>query len=104
MSTTIIAKKERISLDKRLMATSFDPQAEPDKVLDPELCKECPTKICVHACPAKLYEEAEDGTVVYTHEGCLECRTCEYVCTYYGNKGLTFGLPAGNFGVKYRFS
>ena len=102
--STIIATKERISLDKRLSATSFDPQAEPDKRFKQELCKTCPTKICTIACPAKLFEEAEDGTIVYTHEGCLECRTCDYVCHYFGNKGLIFGLPMGNFGVKYRFS
>jgi len=102
--STIVAGKEKISLDKRLLATSFDPQEEPDKFLDKEKCIACETKICVKACPAKLYEEAEDGSVIYNHEGCLECRTCDYVCTYFGNKGLTFGLPAGNFGVKYRFS
>jgi len=104
MSSVIISTKDRIALDKRLITTSFDPQEEPDKQLNQDLCLKCPTKICTVACPAHLFEEAEDGTIVYTHEGCLECRTCDYVCHYFGNKGLTFGLPKGNFGVKYRFS
>ena len=66
------------------------PGAERDEKLKKAIC----------VCPAGLYSMNEDGDVVLTIDGCLECGTCLVAC---GAEVLEWQYPEGGTGVQYRF-
>jgi Ferredoxin-like protein len=51
-------------------------------------------------CPAGLYHENENGEVVISADGCLECGTCLLAC---GDEVLDWHYPSGGAGVQFRF-
>lgn len=51
-------------------------------------------------CPAGLYGKTDNGDVVLSIDGCLECGTCRYVC---GSEVLDWQYPEGGTGVQFRF-
>lgn len=54
----------------------------------------------IMACPAKLYDRADDGSLTFNYEGCLECGTCRVLS---GGKGITsWKHPQGGMGVTFR--
>lgn len=55
----------------------------------------------VRACPAGLYEIAEDGSLDFDYAGCLECGTC-YVL---GRQSVLerWEYPRGGVGIEYRW-
>ena len=67
---------------------------KPGQEADPRLKK------AVGVCPAGLYSENPDGTIVLSMDGCLECGTCLLVC---GSEVLEWNYPGGGTGVQYRF-
>lgn len=54
----------------------------------------------VKACPANLYKLEEDGTLSFSHEGCLECGTCRVLSL--GKVVKAWEYPEGGMGVEYR--
>ena len=89
-----------MSIDARLGLNVFKEEGEfpikinPDKANDPGLLA------CVRLCPASLYNLDEDGVVVLSTDGCLECGTCKIIC---GNQVLSWTYPEGASGVQFRF-
>ncbi len=67
---------------------------QPGKERDPRLQK------MIGVCPAGLYSAGEEGEVILTVEGCLECGTCRLVC---GPAVLEWHYPEGGTGVQYRY-
>jgi len=66
-----------------------------------EICKKiCKTRACLFVCPAGVYVEQEDGTIVPDFAGCLECGTCKAACP---TEALKWFYPRGGFGVIYRY-
>lgn len=55
--------------------------------------------LLVRACPARVYSEASDGTIVVQHAACLECGTCLALAA---PGTLTWHYPAGGMGVVFR--
>lgn len=53
----------------------------------------------VKACPAQLYKK-ENGKVIFSHEGCLECGTCRVVSG--GKVVKSWNHPVGSMGIEYR--
>lgn len=53
----------------------------------------------VMACPAGLYRY-ENGKVVFSHEGCLECGTCRVLSG--GRVVRRWNHPEGGMGVEFR--
>lgn len=51
-------------------------------------------------CPAGLYSANENGDVVVSVDGCLECGTCLLAC---GEENLEWHYPSGGSGVQFRF-
>ncbi len=51
-------------------------------------------------CPAGLYSKNENGRVVLSVDGCLECGTCLLAC---GEELLDWNYPSGGSGVQFRF-
>lgn len=56
---------------------------------------------CVFCCPAACYTKAEDGSVEFTPDGCLECGTCRILCQDGDN--LSWDYPRGGFGISFKF-
>lgn len=54
----------------------------------------------IRICPAGLYSRNDQGEVVLTTDGCLECGTCRIVC---GTDVLDWNYPEGGTGVQFRF-
>lgn len=59
---------------------------------------EAEIKRLVMACPANLYHY-DNGKLVFSHEGCLECGTCRVIS---GGKGVkSWKHPKGAMGVEF---
>jgi ferredoxin like protein len=86
--------KGKLGLDVFKEGEKFHIEINPDKKDDPRLL------VCVRLCPAGLYSLDEQGQVVLSTDGCLECGTCKILC---GDEVLTWNYPEGAQGVQFRF-
>lgn len=57
-------------------------------------------KKAILVCPAGLYSETDNGEIVISTDGCLECGTCLLAC---GMEVLEWHYPSGGAGVQFRF-
>jgi ferredoxin like protein len=71
------------------------------RIIDHDVCLHCVRQQCINCCPANCYVPAEDGRVVFSYEGCVECGSCRIVCHEFRNIEWTY--PRGGFGIQYRF-
>jgi ferredoxin like protein len=55
--------------------------------------------LLVRVCPAHVYSEAADGTIVVQHAACLECGACLALAP---PGVLRWHYPRGGFGIAYR--
>ncbi len=55
----------------------------------------------VECCPAGCWSLEEDGRVVPTLDGCLECGSCRLLTAH--THELIWDYPRGGFGVAYKF-
>lgn len=56
-------------------------------------------QLLIRVCPAHVYSEGPDGTVLVQYAACLECGTCLAVAA---PGTLEWHYPAGGFGISYR--
>ncbi|MBF0252838.1 MAG: 4Fe-4S dicluster domain-containing protein [Candidatus Omnitrophica bacterium] len=69
-------------------------------IIKVEKCEECEDKFCLKICPAKVYEQSEDGkTINVAYENCLECGSCRVVCS---KNAIEWENPYGGFGVTFK--
>jgi len=92
--TEVIGLKAKLGLDVFKAGSDAHIKIRPGMEKDPRLKK------AVLLCPAGLYSENEEGEVVLTIDGCLECGTCLLAC---GNEVLDWNYPDGGIGVQFRF-
>jgi ferredoxin like protein len=71
------------------------------RIIEPDTCLMCARQQCVNCCPATCYVPQDDGHVLFSYEGCVECGTCRIVCNEFDNVEWTY--PRGGFGVHYRY-
>jgi ferredoxin like protein len=69
-----------MNIDDKLALNLFHVDKDPHIQIDPEICRRCPHKLCTRVCPVENYTLDDDGNVVFSWEGCLECGTCRIVC------------------------
>jgi len=86
--------KAKLGLNVFKESGPFHIEIKPGMLEDPRL------QTCVRICPAGLYSLDEEGGIVLSTDGCLECGTCKITC---GNEVLTWNYPEGACGVQYRF-
>lgn len=71
------------------------------RIVNADLCADhCTTRQCTYCCPAACYG-IDDGKVVLTTDGCLECGTCRIICDEHFN--VEWSYPRGGFGILYKF-
>jgi ferredoxin like protein len=70
-------------------------------IIDHDVCLHCVRQQCINCCPANCYVPADDGRVIFSYEGCVECGTCRIVCHEFRNIEWTY--PRGGFGIQYRY-
>lgn len=93
-------KDDVIDIKGRLGSTSynFDSEEHAHITIDPEICETCPHQMCMYSCPANCFTLV-DGRMTFQYEDCVECGTCDIVCT---PGSVEWNNPRGGFGVKYR--
>jgi ferredoxin like protein len=91
---------EKTGLKAKLGLDVFKPGKEPHIRIKPGREKDQRLKAAIRICPAGLYSENENGEVVLTIDGCLECGTCRLAC---GTEVLEWNYPEGGTGVQYRY-
>lgn len=90
------------SFEEMIGTTRFDVHDEPHIVVDTTICRDCSTRQCVVACPAKLFVPTADGGILFNYEQCFECGTCYLVCNEEG--AISWSYPLGGHGVVFRLS
>ena len=95
--------RDRVGLERKLAINSYnvDPNRAHIWIIDSNACLQCEKQQCINCCPAACYSPQEDGTVLFSYEGCVECGTCRIVCNEFDNIGWTY--PTGSHGIQYRF-
>lgn len=85
-------------IDDKLALNLFHVDKEPHIKVNQEICLKCSLKLCTYMCPVENYK-LENGNIVFSWEGCLECGTCNIICD---QGAVTWEYPRGGFGVIYR--
>jgi len=88
-----------VNVDDKLALDLFHVDKDAHITVNQEVCAKCPHRLCTYLCPVENYK-LEDGKIVFSWEGCLECCTCRIVCD---QGALTWDYPRGGFGITYRF-
>lgn len=93
-STMNASLKSKLGLDAFKEVGEFHIRIKEETKHDPRM------RAAILVCPAGLYSEKENGEVVVTKDGCLECGTCKIAC---GDSLLEWRYPDAMCGVQYRF-
>ncbi|MHB8605416.1 MAG: ferredoxin family protein [Thermoplasmatota archaeon] len=90
-----------LEVKARLGTTSFnfDSPEYAHISIDEKICKTCPDFMCMYGCPAGCFSLV-DGVMKFQYEDCVECGTCDIMCTH---ESVKWTNPRGSFGVKYKF-
>ena len=88
------------SFEDLIGTTRFDVHRRAHIVVDDTVCRTCPSRECIVACPAKLFVTTADGGILFNYEQCFECGTCYLVCNNEG--AITWTYPEGGHGVVFR--
>lgn len=88
------------SVADRLAKNKYDLDETSHIELDQARAKATGTdKLLIRVCPAHVYSEAPDGSVLVQFAACLECGTCLAVAA---PGTLRWHYPNGGFGVAFR--
>ena len=91
-----------LAFEDLIGTTRFDVHERAHIVVDGDVCRDCSTRDCVVACPAKLFVPTADGGILFNYEQCFECGTCYLVCNREG--AISWSYPEGGHGVVFRRS
>lgn len=92
--SSVMGLKAKLGLDVFKEDKEFHIKIKEGKEKDTRLRK------AMLVCPAGLYSENENGEVIISVDGCLECGTCLLAC---GPEVLEWNYPSGGAGVQFRF-
>lgn len=90
-----------MNVKARLGSTKFITDAHENAhiTVDPDICDTCTHHMCMNACPAECFAFVSDR-MQFTYEDCVECGTCDIVCT---PGSVVWHNPRGNYGVNYKY-
>lgn len=89
-----------VSFEDRMATVAFAVAEIPHITVDTAVCRDCSTRACVTACPARLFVETADGGILFNYEQCFECGTCYLVCNE--ENAIGWSYPPGGHGVVFR--
>ncbi len=88
-----------VGREDRMASVIIQKGTHPHIKVDGSACPECDNRQCIVSCPAGNYEwNEQDGTILFNHEGCLECGTCRYICD-----SVDWSYPSHGMGVRFRW-
>lgn len=89
------------TVPERLARNRYSPDQEESHIeVDQAVVKSAGAAgLLVRVCPAHVYSQAPDGSIVAQHAACLECGACLAVAP---PGALRWHYPRGGFGVAYR--
>jgi ferredoxin like protein len=87
-----------VAIERKLALDTYN--VDRNRIIDRDVCLRCVRQQCINCCPATCYTPQEDGRVLFSYEGCVECGTCRIVCHEFDNIEWTY--PRGGFGIQYR--
>ena len=88
-----------MAIEDKLTTIRFNVDAEPHIKVNTEICETCLEKSCLYVCPVQNYV-LEDGKLVFSWQGCLECGACRVACT---RDAIDWAYPRGGFGICLRY-
>ncbi len=90
-----------VNIKARLGSTKYvtDAHEFAHITVDPDVCDTCDHHMCMQACPAQCFEFVEKR-MQFTYEDCVECGTCDIVCT---PGSVKWNHPRASFGVNYKY-
>lgn len=89
-------------LNQKLAENIFVVDQTPHIIVDTSKCGICKDKPCL-VCPVKNFrlEEVEGkAKLIFSHEGCVECGTCRFICPY---GAVSWNYPRGGYGICYQY-
>ena len=86
--------------EEKMRTAHFKVDSVPHIWLEADKCRSCSVRACITVCPANLFVELDDGSVLFNYEQCFECGSCYFVCTQEGAIHWTY--PRGGYGVSFR--
>ena len=100
MSGTLDVSGRKEEIKARLGTTdyNFDKPEHAHITITPEICDTCTHHMCMYGCPAQCFNLVDDK-MTFQYEDCVECGTCDVVCT---PGSVEWNNPRGGFGVKYK--
>ena len=106
MTDAVVAEPARapvvaVEIKRRLATLRYttDSADRAHITVKPEICAKCPHSFCTFVCPAQCYQRIE-GKLVFRYEDCVECGACDIACD---QGSVTWTLPRGPYGVRYRY-
>ena len=91
-----------ISIEDKLYTVKRRDYVKSHISLDPNLCKECASRMCVLVCPAQVYKWDElKQEIDIQYEDCLECGSCRIACEM---QNIEWSNPVQGAGIIYRNS
>jgi ferredoxin like protein len=88
-----------MAIEDKLTTIRFNVDAEPHIRVNTGICETCPEQSCLYVCPVQNYV-LEEGKLVFSWQGCLECGACRIACT---REAIDWAYPRGGFGVCLRY-
>ena len=102
MNNPPIVPQKPTNAEEKLGHTQFNVDAgNPHLTVDRDKCRACAAKPCLWICPAENFKLDENGELVASWEGCIECGAVDVVCRQMGNGGVNWKYPRGGFGVRH---
>jgi ferredoxin like protein len=91
---------KKMSIEDKLGTNRFVSDENSHIVVDKDYLDRHEVERLCRACPAGLYKMDPDGSLRFSHLGCLECGTCRVLSL--GKVVQEWNYPVGGFGISYR--
>src|SRR5512134_3400351 len=102
LSPEIEASLPAVNVDDLIVSIKYyvDEAFAHIQIKDQIVCVQCGQKPCLDFCPAHVFSQDGQGRVLVGYQACLECGSCRIGCPFHN---VDWQLPAGGYGVAYKF-
>jgi ferredoxin like protein len=102
LSPEVEASLPAVNVDDMIVSIKYyvDEAFAHIQIKDQAVCAHCQKKPCLDFCPAHVFSLDGQGRVIVGYQACLECGSCRIGCPFHN---VDWRLPAGGYGVAYKF-